>query len=130
MMYGDKVMEHFRNPHNFGELKDADAVGKVGNPTCGDLMWIYIKVGKNEKGEEIISDITFKTFGCVAAIANSSILTDMVKGWTLEKAEKVSKEDLLKEMDGVPPIKIHCSILAADGVKAAIKEYREKKRKE
>ncbi|MFH1586790.1 MAG: iron-sulfur cluster assembly scaffold protein [Candidatus Diapherotrites archaeon] len=96
---------------------------------CGDLMWIYIKVGKNENGEEIIKDIKFKTFGCVAAIANSSVLTDVVKGWTLDKAEKITKEDLLKEMDEIPPIKIHCSILAADGLKDAIKNYREKKNK-
>ena len=119
--YSDKVMNHFQNPRNVGEIKDADGVGTVGNPTCGDLMTIYIKVENN-----IITDIKFKTFGCAAAIATSSMITEIAKGMTLEEAEKITRGDVATELDGLPPIKMHCSNLAADALKAAIKDYKMK----
>ena len=120
-MYSDKVMEHFKNPRNMGELEDADAVGEVGNPTCGDLMYIYIKV-KDDK----INDITFQTFGCGAAIATSSMVTELAKGKTLDEAMDITREDVAESLDGLPPVKMHCSNLAADGLHDAIKKYREK----
>ena len=120
-MYSDKVMEHFKNPRNMGELSDADAVGEVGNPTCGDLMYIYIKV-KDDK----INDITFQTFGCGAAIATSSMVTELAKGKTLDEAMEITREDVAESLDGLPPVKMHCSNLAADGLHDAIKKYREK----
>ena len=110
-----------------GEMKDADAIGEFGNPTCGDLMAIYIKV-KEENGQELIDDISFQTFGCAAAIATSSMVTEMAKGKTLEEASKISRDDVAKSLDGLPPIKLHCSNLAADALKDAIKKYREKKK--
>jgi FeS cluster assembly scaffold protein NifU len=122
--YSEKVLDHFKNPRNVGEIEDADGVGQVGNPVCGDLMWIYIKVGKNDKGEEIITDIKFKTFGCGSAISTSSMITEMVKGMTLDDAYKVTRQDVADELDGLPPIKMHCSNLAADALKAAIDNYR------
>jgi FeS cluster assembly scaffold protein NifU len=122
--YSDKVLDHFRNPRNVGEIEDADGVGKVGNPVCGDLMWIYIKVGKNDKDQEIIDDIKFKTFGCGSAISTSSMITEMVKGMPLDDAYKVSRQDVADELEGLPPIKMHCSNLAADALKAAIDNYR------
>ena len=122
--YTEKVMDHFRNPRNVGEIEDADGVGKVGNPVCGDLMWIYIKVGKNKEGEEIIDDIKFKTFGCGSAVSTSSMITEMAKGMTLEDAYKISRADVADELDGLPPIKMHCSNLAADALQAAIDNYR------
>jgi len=122
--YSDKVLDHFRNPRNVGEIEDADGIGKVGNPVCGDLMWIYIKVGKNEKNEEIINEIKFKTFGCGSAVSTSSMITEMAKGMTLEKAYEISRQDVAEELDGLPPIKMHCSNLAADALKAAIDNYR------
>lgn len=123
-LYTEKVMDHFRNPRNMGEIKDADGFGKVGNPKCGDVMAIYIKV----KDQRII-DIKFKTFGCTAAIATSSILTEIVKGKTIEEALKVTRDDVAKELGGLPAIKLHCSNLAADALKEAIKDYRKKKKK-
>ena len=120
-MYSDKVMEHFKNPRNMGELEDADAVGEVGNPTCGDLMYIYIKV-KDDK----INDITFQTFGCGAAIATSSMVTELAKGKSLDEAMKITREDVAESLDGLPPVKMHCSNLAADSLHDAIKKYREK----
>jgi FeS cluster assembly scaffold protein NifU len=122
--YSDKVLDHFKHPRNVGEIEDADGVGKVGNPVCGDLMWIYIKVGKNDKGEEIIDEIKFKTFGCGSAISTSSMITEMVKGMPLDEAYNVSRQDVADELDGLPPIKMHCSNLAADALKAAIDNYR------
>lgn len=122
--YSDKVMDHFKNPRNVGEIEDADGVGKVGNPVCGDLMWIYIKVGKNDKGEEIIDDIKFKTFGCGSAVSTSSMVTEMAKGMTLDDAYKITRQDVAEELDGLPPIKMHCSNLAADALQAAIDNYR------
>ena len=126
MQYSKKVVEHFKNPHNMGEIKNPDGIGKVGNPICGDVMWIYIKVGKNKKGQEIIKDIKFKTFGCAAAIATSSMTTDLAKGKTLDEAMKLTRDDVKNALEGLPPIKIHCSNLAADGLHKAIEEYRKK----
>ncbi|MFW9968653.1 MAG: Fe-S cluster assembly scaffold protein NifU [Candidatus Odinarchaeota archaeon] len=126
-MYSEKVMEHFRNPRNMGEMKDPDSVGEVGNPVCGDLMYIYIKV-KKKNGQEIIDDISFQTFGCAAAIATSSMVTELAKGKTLDEASKITRENVADSLDGLPPIKLHCSNLAADGLKDAIKKYREKKK--
>jgi nitrogen fixation NifU-like protein len=120
-MYSEKVMEHFSNPRNVGEIEDADGVGTVGNPVCGDLMTIYIKVKDN-----IIEDIKFKTFGCGAAIATSSMVTEMAMGKTLEEALKISRNDVADELEGLPPVKMHCSNLAADALKAAIDDYKKK----
>ena len=121
-MYTDKVLDHFRNPRNVGEIPDADGVGTVGNPVCGDLMSIYIKVKDNR-----IEDIKFKTFGCGAAIATSSMITELAKGKTLDEAMKISRGDVASSLDGLPPIKMHCSNLAADGLHAAIQDYLKKK---
>ncbi len=118
-MYSEKVVEHFRNPRNMGRLKDYDAVGKVGNPVCGDVMYIYIKV---ENG--IIKDISFETMGC--AIATSSMVTELAKGKALEEAKKITNQSVAKHLGGLPPIKLHCSNLAADGLRKAIKNYEEK----
>lgn len=123
--YSEKVLDHFRNPRNMGEIENPDGMGKVGNPVCGDLMWIYIKVGKNEKDEEIIEDIKFKTFGCGSAVATSSMITEMAKGKTLKEAYKITRSDVADELDGLPPIKMHCSNLAADALQAAIRNYRD-----
>jgi nitrogen fixation NifU-like protein len=110
-----------------GEMKDADSVGEVGNPTCGDLMYIYIKV-KDEDGKETIEKISFQTFGCAAAIATSSMVTEMAIGKTLDEALEITRVDVADSLDGLPPIKMHCSNLAADGLHLAIKKYREKKK--
>jgi len=128
MQYSKKVLEAFKHPKNIGEIKNADGIGKVGNPVCGDLMWIYIKVEKNKKGQEIITDIKFKTFGCVAAIASSSMLTEIAKGKTLPEAKKLSNKDVADALQGLPPMKMHCSNLAADGLKKAIIDYEKKKK--
>jgi len=120
-------LEHFRNPRNMGEMKDADAIGEFGNPTCGDLMAIYIKV-KEKNGQEFIEDISFQTFGCAAAIATSSMITELAKGKTLEEASKITRDDVAESLDGLPPIKLHCSNLAADALRDAIKKYRENKK--
>ncbi|MEA1994085.1 MAG: iron-sulfur cluster assembly scaffold protein [Euryarchaeota archaeon] len=118
-MYSDKVMDHFKNPRNKGKPKEYDAVGKVGNPVCGDVMHIYIKV-KNNKIEEI----GWETMGCAAAIATSSMITNLAKGKSLKEAEKITRDNIAKALDGLPPIKMHCSNLAADGLKRAIENYR------
>jgi len=123
-MYTDKVMDHFRNPRNMGEIKNPDGFGKVGNPTCGDVMAIYIKV-KNEK----IVDIKFKTYGCTAAIATSSVLTEMIKGKTIDEALKITRDDVANELGGLPAVKMHYSNLAADALREAIKDYRSKQKK-
>jgi nitrogen fixation NifU-like protein len=128
-MYSKKVMEHFSKPHNIGEIKNPDGIGKVGNPTCGDVMWCYIKVGKNKKGQEVLKDIKVKTFGCVAAIATSSMVTDLAMGKTLEEAKKISKDNVKDALEGLPPIKVHCSNLSADALHDAIKDYESKKSK-
>jgi nitrogen fixation NifU-like protein len=123
-VYSDKVMDHFTNPRNVGEIADADGVGKVGNPQCGDVMWLYIKVK-----DDIITDIKFKTFGCGAAIATSSMITELARGKTLEEAKKISRGDVAEALDGLPPVKMHCSNLAADALLEAIKDYEAKKMK-
>jgi nitrogen fixation NifU-like protein len=120
-VYSDKVMEHFANPHNVGEIPDADGIGKVGNPQCGDVMWLYIKVKDNT-----ITDIKFKTFGCGAAIATSSMITELARGKTLEEAKKISRQDVADSLDGLPPTKMHCSNLASDALREAIKDYEAK----
>ena len=122
--YSDKVLDHFKNPRNVGEIENADGVGRVGNPVCGDLMWIYLKIAKNEKSEEVIEDIKFKTFGCGSAVSTSSMITEMAKGMTLDEAYKITRQNVADELDGLPPIKMHCSNLAADALKAAIDNYR------
>jgi nitrogen fixation NifU-like protein len=126
-MYSEKVLKEFKHPHGMGEIKDADGIGKVGNVQCGDLLWTYIKVGKNKKGEEIIKDIKVKTFGCVAAISTSSVMTAMAKGMTLKEAAAISKDDIAKKLGGLPPVKMHCSVLSMDGLKRAIEDYEAKK---
>lgn len=120
-LYSEEVIKHFKDPHNIGEIKEADGVGKVGNPICGDLMWAYIKV----KDDKII-DIKIKTFGCVAAIATSSMITDLAMGRTLEEAMKIGNQDIAKALKGLPPIKMHCSNLAADALHRAIEDYQRK----
>jgi len=123
-VYSEKVMEHFANPHNVGEIPNADGIGKVGNPQCGDVMWLYIKVKDN-----IITDIKFKTFGCGAAIATSSMVTELARGKTLEEAKKISRQDVADSLDGLPPTKMHCSNLASDALREAIKDYEAKQAK-
>ncbi len=125
--YSKNVMKHFMHPKNMGEIENPDGIGQVGNPTCGDVMKVTIKVAK-KNGEEIIKDIKFKTFGCVTAIANSSVLTTLVKGKTLKEAEKVGRKELLRELGEVPKIKIHCSCLADEALKKAIENYKKKKK--
>ncbi len=129
IQYSKEVMKNFMNPKNLGEIKNPDGIGKVGNPVCGDIMWLYIKVGKNKKGKDIIKDIKFKTFGCAAAIATSSMITQLAKRKTLREAEKITRRDVADSLKGLPPIKMHCSNLASDALKAAIKDYERKKKK-
>ncbi|MTI93967.1 MAG: Fe-S cluster assembly scaffold protein NifU [Firmicutes bacterium] len=121
-MYTEKVMDHFQNPRNVGEIEGADGIGEVGNMKCGDIMKLYIKVG----ADEIIEDIKFRTFGCGAAIATSSVITEMAKGMTVSEAEAISNKQVAAELGGLPPVKMHCSNLAADALQAAIKDYRER----
>lgn len=126
--YSKKVMKYFTHPKNVGEIKDADGVGQVGNPQCGDIMKIYIKISKDKKGHEIIKDIKFKTLGCAAAIATSSMITELAKGKTLKKAMKITREDVAYALKGLPAIKMHCSNLSSDALHKAIKNYLEKKK--
>ncbi len=121
MIYSEKVMDHFQNPRNVGTIEDADGVGKVGNPVCGDMMEFYIKVKDNR-----IDDVKFKTFGCGAAIAVSSMVSEMAKGKTLEEAMAITNADVAEELDGLPKNKLHCSNLGADALHKAIENYREK----
>jgi len=120
-MYSEKVLDHFKNPRNVGEISDADGVGTVGNPVCGDLMSVYIKVKDGR-----ISDVKFKTFGCGAAIATSSMITELAKGKTINEALKITRKDVADSLGGLPPIKMHCSNLAADALHAAINDYYKK----
>jgi len=117
-LYSEKVMEHFKNPRNVGEMEDPDGVGHVGNPVCGDIMELYIKVK-----DGIIIDAKFKTFGCGAAIATSSMVTEMVKGKSIEEALKISNKAVVEALDGLPPVKVHCSVLAEEALKSAIEDY-------
>ncbi|MFP4466208.1 MAG: iron-sulfur cluster assembly scaffold protein [Candidatus Goldiibacteriota bacterium] len=123
MKYSSKVMEMFKDTKNMGRIENADAVGKVGNAKCGDIMWIYIKVDENE----VITDCKFETFGCVAAIATSSMATELVKGQKVDKALEVTNKRIIELLDGLPPEKLHCSVLAEDGIKRAIENYKRKK---
>lgn len=121
MMYSEKVMEHFRNPRNVGEIENASGVGEVGNPQCGDIMKIYIKVEN-----DIIEDVKFKTFGCGSAIASSSMATELIKGKTVEEAWNLTNKAVAEALDGLPPVKMHCSVLAEEAIHKAINDYREK----
>lgn len=127
-MYSEKTMELFRKPHNMGKIANPDGVGKVGNVVCGDVMFLYIRVSK-KSGLEIISDIKFETFGCAAAIATSSMITDMAKGKTIEEALKITKNNIVDELQGLPPIKLHCSVLAVDALNEAVYDYYIKQKK-
>ena len=117
-MYSAKVMEHFANPHNVGELPDANGVGEVGNPKCGDIMRMYLKIENN-----VIVDVKFLTFGCGAAIATSSMATDLIKGKTVDEALKLTNKAVVEALEGLPPVKVHCSVLAEQAVKAALSDY-------
>jgi len=121
-MYSQKVVDHFTSPHNQGRMENPDGVGKVGNPVCGDVMHIYIKVK-----DDVLEDVTWETMGCAAAIATSSMVTELAKGKTLEEAEKITRNDVADALEGLPAIKMHCSNLAADGLKKAIEDYKKKK---
>ena len=124
--YSEKVLDHFRNPRNVGVIENPDGYGKVGNPVCGDLMEIFIKIDKDETGEERIEDIKFRTFGCGSAVATSSMVTTMAKGMKVDEAYKITRNDVAEELEGLPPIKMHCSNLAADGLSKAIEDYKQK----
>lgn len=123
-MYSDKVMDHFMNPRNVGEIENPSGVGQVGNPKCGDIMKVYIKVEDNK-----IIDIKFKTFGCGAAIATSSMATELVKGKTIEEALEITNKAVAEALDGLPPVKMHCSVLAEEAIKDAIEDYQSKEKK-
>ncbi len=118
MAYSERVMDHFANPRNVGELADANGIGEVGNSKCGDIMRMYIKVENN-----VITDVTFKTFGCGAAIATSSMATDLIKGKTIDEALKLTNRAVMEALDGLPPVKVHCSVLAEQAIKAAVADY-------
>ncbi len=118
MMYSDKVMDHFSNPRNVGELADANAVGQVGNPKCGDIMKMMLKIE-----DDVITDVKFKTFGCGAAVATSSMATELVKGKTIEEALALTNKAVAEALDGLPPVKMHCSVLAEEAIKSAIADY-------
>jgi len=122
--YSEKVMDHFMNPRNVGEIKDADGIGEVGNPRCGDIMKMYIKVKDNK-----ITDVKFLTFGCGAAVATSSMITELIKGKTLDEALEISNRQVAEALNGLPPVKMHCSNLAEQAVKAAIEDYKKKNEK-
>ena len=124
-MYSEKVMDHFMNPRNVGEIADANGVGEVGNATCGDIMRIYLKI--NDDG--IIEDVKFKTFGCGAAVATSSIATEMIKGKSVEEAMAMTNKAVVEALDGLPPQKLHCSVLAEEAVHAALEDYAKKNAK-
>ncbi len=126
--YSPKVMDHFRKPQNMGEIKNPDGVGQIGNKICGDVMKIYIRVGKKD-GKDIIDDIKFQTFGCVSAIATTSMTTMLAKGKTLDDAKKITRDDVANALGGLPPIKIHCSNMASEALEAAINDYRKKSKK-
>ncbi|MCK5122931.1 MAG: Fe-S cluster assembly scaffold protein NifU [Candidatus Pacebacteria bacterium] len=122
-MYSKKVIEHFTNPHNYGKIKSADGIGKVGNPVCGDIMKVYLKI---DQKRNIIEDIKFETLGCAAAIATSSMITDLAKGKSLDEAMKINNKDVAESLEGLPPMKMHCSNLAADALHKAIEDYKKK----
>ncbi|MBQ2617489.1 MAG: Fe-S cluster assembly scaffold protein NifU [Synergistaceae bacterium] len=121
--YSQKVMDHFMNPRNVGEIENADGVGEAGNPKCGDIMKIYLKVNPETK---VIDDVKFKTFGCASAIASSSMATELIKGKTIDEAWDLTNNAVAEALDGLPPIKMHCSVLAEESIHAALNDYREK----
>ena len=123
MQYSERVLDHFQHPRNVGEIPDASGVGTVGNAKCGDIMQMFLKIND----DEIVEDVKFKTFGCGAAIATSSMATEMIKGKPLAEAEKLTNEAVVEALEGLPPVKIHCSVLAQEAVQAAIADYRAKK---
>ena len=123
MQYSEKVLDHFQNPRNVGEIPDASGVGTVGNAKCGDIMQMFLKIND----DEIVEDVKFKTFGCGAAIATSSMATELIKGKPLSEVEKLTNEAVVEALEGLPPVKIHCSVLAQEAVQAAIADYRAKK---
>lgn len=127
MKYSKKVIDHFTKPHNQGVIKNADGIGTVGNPKCGDVMRMYIKVTKNKQGDEIIKDVKFETLGCGAAISTSSMATDLAKGKTLDEVIKLTNKQVAEELGGLPNSKMHCSNLAADALHKAIANYKKKK---
>ena len=120
-MYSEKVMDHFRNPRNVGEIEDADGIGEVGNPKCGDIMKMYLKIKDNK-----IEDVKFKTFGCGSALASSSMATEMIKGKSIDEAMELSNKAVAEALDGLPPVKMHCSVLAEQAVKSALLDYSKK----
>ncbi len=124
--YSKEVMKRFKNPKFAKKMKDADAVGEVGNVNCGDIMEVFIKVGKNKKGEEFIKDISFQTYGCVAALASSDALCELAKGKTIQEALKISRDDIVKILKGLPNIKFHCSVLGEEALQKAIENYKKK----
>ncbi len=130
-LYSKKVLKYFKNPKNMGAIKDGldVGIGVVGNPVCGDVMKIYIKVGKNKKGKEVVKDVKAQTLGCGAAIATSSMATELIKGKTLKKALELSNKAVAEALGGLPKIKMHCSVLSEQGVKKAIENYYEKQKK-
>lgn len=121
-LYSEKVMDHFTNPRNVGKIEDADGVGEVGNAKCGDIMKIYLKIDKNH----VITDVKFNTFGCASAIASSSMATCLIKGKPVSEAVELSNKAVVEALDGLPPVKIHCSVLAEEAIKAAVKDYYDK----
>lgn len=128
MQYSKKVMEHFKNPKYAGKMKEYSGVGEVGNPNCGDVMEVFIKVKKNKEGKDIIKEISFLTFGCVAAIASSDMLCELAKGKTIEEAEKITNKDIVKSLDGLPPVKVHCSVLGEEALRKAIEDHKKNKK--
>jgi nitrogen fixation NifU-like protein len=126
MDYSDKVMDHFSNPRNVGEIENPDGLGEAGNPKCGDIMKIYLKVKDNPDGAAVIDDVKFKTFGCASAIASSSMATEMITGKTVDEAWAMTNVAVAEALDGLPPIKMHCSVLAEEAIHKAINDYREK----
>lgn len=126
LTYSPKVLDHFRHPRNFGSIKNADSIGEVGNIACGDVMKLYLKIEKNKEGQDFIKDIKFETMGCAAAIATSSVVTELAKGKTLSDALKITNQDVIKALGDLPPIKIHCSLLAVKALEKAIKNYNQK----
>jgi nitrogen fixation NifU-like protein len=129
-MYTEKVVEHFRSPHNMGKMRDPSAVGRVGNILCGDVMWFYIRVEPDAQGRDVITDVSWETFGCTAAIATSSMMSDLAKGRTLEEAIAISNRDVADRLGGLPAVKMHCSALAADALNEAIFAYLTEKGRE
>lgn len=129
-MYSKEVIKHFQKPHNYGKIKNPSGIGTVGNIVCGDVMKLYIKVAKNKNKQDFLKEIKYETFGCAAAIATSSIVTDLAKGKTIEQALKINNQEIVKSLKGLPPSKIHCSLLAVDALQEAIYDYLKKQKRE